>query len=47
MENNAQIGFGIAKKKIIDFTHLERFTECAICLEQYKEPRILPCKFLY
>ena len=35
-------------KKIIDFTHFERFTECSLCLEQYDNdqflPRILPCK---
>lgn len=34
-------------KKIIDFTQIERFTECSLCMEQYDNdtflPRILPC----
>ena len=36
-----------AMKKIIDFTSIERYTECSFCLEQFKEPRILPCAHTY
>jgi hypothetical protein len=36
-----------ATKKIIDFTCIERYTECSFCLEQFKEPRILPCSHTY
>ncbi len=34
-------------KKIIDFESIERYTECAFCLEQFKDPRILPCSHTY
>jgi hypothetical protein len=34
-------------KKIISFESIERFTECSFCLEQYREPRILPCSHTY
>ena len=34
-------------KKIVDFTSIERYTECSFCLEQFKEPRILPCAHTY
>jgi tripartite motif-containing protein 71 len=37
----------ISAKKIIDFESIERYTECAFCLEQFKEPRILPCAHTY
>lgn len=33
----------VSIKKMIDFKSIERLTECALCLEQFKEPRILPC----
>ncbi len=34
-------------KQIVDFNCIERFTECPLCFEQFKEPRILPCKNLF
>lgn len=34
-------------KQIVDFDSIERFTECPLCLEQFKEPRILPCSHTY
>lgn len=37
----------VPMKKIIDFTCIERYTECSLCLEQFKEPRILPCSHTY
>lgn len=37
----------LKSKKIIDYQSMERYTECAFCLERFREPRILPCSHTY